>query len=93
MFKYFLAVLVVIVCLVFLQKGCERMRSARWDRWDEKKEERKENRDDRKQDRFWNRDDKSDDKSDDSEQGVEDETDNTRPDRERRLIWRRKEKE
>jgi hypothetical protein len=79
MFKYVLAAVLIIVCLVFLQKGCERMRNARWDRWDRKKDERQQNRDERKQDRFWNRDDGEDK--------------HTMPDREKRFIWRRRETE
>jgi hypothetical protein len=79
MFKYVLAGVVIILCLVFLQKGCERMRNARWDRQDKKREERKENREERKQDRFWNRDE-------------DQQPDNSHRDR-RHFIWRRREHE
>lgn len=84
MFKYVAAIVVIILCLVVLQKGCERMRNARWDRWDDRRDERHKRRDDRKEDRFWRKEDKKPDdgSSQDQQQNHE---------REKRIFWRRRE--
>lgn len=53
MSRYVAAFAMILLVLLLLQRGCERMRSARWDRMDERKDERKENREDRKDERQW----------------------------------------
>jgi len=81
--KYVLAFVIIVVCFVFLQKGCERMRNARWDRWDHKKDQRHERREDKKDDRFWRKDNENsdDNPSEDPEEKHQ---------REKRIFWRRR---
>ncbi len=79
MFKYVLAVVICLLAIVVILRTVERMRSARWDRRDEKKEERQQNREERKHDRFWNRDE-NDRNENESKQ-----------DHDRRIFWRRRE--
>ena len=78
-FKYVLALVISLLAIAVILRTVERMRNARWDRRDEKKEERQQNREERKQDRFWNPDEEERDGND------------SKPDHKRRIFWRRQE--